>query len=159
MRAAQALGAGSGRMCVLRILLLLVGCLQADGLGSWLAAWLLQAEAANMLVESAAELLGEAERLAAEGADKTAAGDKEGEEAGAGKGPAAANGAAAEAEGEAEADPGSGLEHIEAEQAAAAAAGGEEGEEELSPVHKAQNYAMRNLMNAGGCHAGACCRC
>lgn len=146
-------------MCVLRILLLLVGCLQADGLGSWLAAWLLQAEAANMLVESAAELLGEAERLAAEGADKTAAGDKEGEEAGAGKGPAAANGAAAEAEGEAEADPGSGLEHIEAEQAAAAAAGGEEGEEELSPVHKAQNYAMRNLMNAGGCHAGACCRC
>ncbi len=110
-----------------------------------------------MLVQSAAELLGEAERLTAEAADETAATEET--EAGTSTASAAtaANGTAATETGAetgdgagAEADPGTGLEHGQAEQAAAAAAaaGAEEGEEELTPIQTAQHYAMRNLMNA-----------
>lgn len=77
-----------------------------------------------MLIQSAAELLGEAERLAAEGGDATEVA------------PAAANGAAAAA--------GEGLQ----------GAAGQEGEEEaeeaaMTPLQTAQHFAMRNLMNAG----------
>ena len=86
-----------------------------------------------MLIASAAELLGEAERLAAEG---PAEGEAEKEKAA-----PAANGAA---------DPPSGLEQVEGE--------GEEGDEEagMTPVQTAQHYAMRNLMNAGGWPARGC---
>jgi hypothetical protein len=117
---------------------------------------LIQAEAANMLIESAAELLKEAERLEAEG---EAGGDKQDQtaEGASGEGKDAANGSA-EANGNASAglaagvaggmDPGSGLEHIEAE-AAAAGEGGEEGEEALTPAQTAQHFALRNLCNAG----------
>lgn len=83
-----------------------------------------------MLIESAAEQLREAERLAAEGGDEAAA-------APAAPAPAA-NGEMA--------DPGTGLEHVAGE-----AGGEEEGEEaSMSPAQQAQHFAMRNLMNAAG---------
>lgn len=102
-----------------------------------------EAEAANMLIQSASELLAEAEKLAAE-AEGQDGEDKEGKE----EEGAAASGAADAANGAAE--PPSGFEHAEGE--AAAAGGGEEEEEEesMTPVQTAQHFAMRNLMNAAG---------
>lgn len=96
-----------------------------------------------MLIQSASELLAEAEKLAAE-AEGQDGEDKEGKE----EEGAAASGAADAANGAAE--PPSGFEHAEGE--AAAAGGGEEEEEEesMTPVQTAQHFAMRNLMNAGG---------
>lgn len=93
-----------------------------------------------MLISSAAELLGEAERLAAEGGEEPAGKENGGEEP-AGKENGGEAPAAAAANGEAA--PPSGLEHVEAEAAA-------EEEEELTPAQTAQHFAMRNLMNAGG---------
>ncbi|KAI7836105.1 hypothetical protein COHA_010007 [Chlorella ohadii] len=98
-----------------------------------------EAEAANMLISSAAELLNEAERLAAEEAAKPAeqkeAEKKKAKEEAASK--AAANGSADE--------PPSGLEHVAGE-----GQGEEEEEEGMTPAQTAQHFAMRNLMNAAG---------
>ena len=109
----------SGCLCVL--LLLLVR--------------LLQLEAVNMLIGSAAELLGEAERLQLEGdvAEEPAAAAAAA--ANGGEAAAAANGSA-QGEGE--------------QQQGAAAEGEEEAEADMTPVQTAQHYAMRNLMNAAG---------
>ena len=86
-----------------------------------------------MLIESAAELLGEAERLQLEG---------DGAEEPAASAATANGGAAAAANGSAQAE-GMGEQQQGAE-------GEEEAEADMTPVQTAQHYAMRNLMNAAG---------
>lgn len=97
-----------------------------------------------MLIQSASELLAEAEKLAAEaeGGDGKDAEGKEGDKE---EGTAAGSSAAGETNGAAE--PPSGFEHAEGE---AAAAKEEDEEESMTPAQTAQHFAMRNLMNAGG---------
>ncbi|KAL4430714.1 hypothetical protein ABPG75_005970 [Micractinium tetrahymenae] len=109
-----------------------------------------EAEAANMLIQSASELLAEAEKLAAEGeAEGAGAEGKEGGKKEEAKEKGAAGGVAEAANGAAE--PPSGFEHAEGEAGGAAAAGEEEEEEEsMTPAQTAQHFAMRNLMNAAG---------
>ena len=92
------------------------------------------AEAATLLLDSVVALEAEAERL-----DKEPPAEAKEEEA------KVEETKAEEVAG----DPGSGLEHIAAEQEAAAAGGGDE-EEALTPAKQARHFAMRNLMNAAG---------